>query len=84
VTVILERTPPVTTISHSSGNVTELDRNGHYMFGVSPILLGHICAGTLGLLSGTAAISFRKGSRRHALAGKIFVASMLTMAVAAV
>ena len=50
----------------------------------SPILLGHICAGTLGLLSGTAAISFRKGSRRHALAGKIFVASMLTMAVAAV
>jgi len=50
----------------------------------SPILLGHICAGTLGLPSGTAAISFRKGSRRHALAGKIFVASMLTMAVAAV
>ena len=33
--VILERTPPVTTISHSSGNVTELDRNGHYMLGVS-------------------------------------------------
>jgi uncharacterized membrane protein len=58
VTVILERIPPATTISHSCG--------------------------TLGLLSGTAAISFRKGSRRHALAGKIFVASMLTMAVAAV
>jgi uncharacterized membrane protein len=50
----------------------------------SPILLVHICAGTLGLLSGTAALSFRKGSPRHALAGKIFVASMLTMAVGAV
>ena len=50
----------------------------------SPILLVHICAGTLGLLSGTAAICFRKGSPRHVLAGKIFVASMLTMAVGAV
>ena len=50
----------------------------------SPILFFHICAGTLGLVSGTAALSFRKGSPRHVLAGKIFVASMLTMAVAAV
>ena len=50
----------------------------------SPILITHICAGSLGLLSGTAAMSFRKGSPRHALAGKIFVASMLTMAVVAV
>jgi hypothetical protein len=50
----------------------------------SPILLVHICAGTLGLLSGTAAMTFRKGSPRHALAGKVFVASMLTMAVGAV
>lgn len=49
----------------------------------SPILLVHICAGTLGLLSGAAAISFRKGSRGHALAGKVFVASMLTMAAGA-
>ena len=47
----------------------------------SPILIGHICAGTLGLLSGTAAMSFRKGSPRHVLAGRIFVASMLIMAV---
>jgi hypothetical protein len=44
----------------------------------------HICAGTLGLFSGAAALSFRKGSRRHVLAGKIFVLSMLTMAVGAV
>jgi uncharacterized membrane protein len=50
----------------------------------SPILLVHICGGTVGLLSGTAAMSFRKGSPRHVLAGKIFVASMLTMAVGAV
>jgi uncharacterized membrane protein len=50
----------------------------------SPILLVHICAGSVGLLSGTAAIFFRKGSPRHVLTGKIFVASMLTMAVGAV
>jgi len=50
----------------------------------SPVLLAHICAGTLGLLSGTAAIAFRKGSPRHVLAGKIFVVSMLIMAVGAV
>src|SRR5215468_406232 len=50
----------------------------------SPLLLVHICGGTAGLLSGTAAMSFRKGSHRHVLAGRVFVASMLTMAVAAV
>ena len=50
----------------------------------SPILIGHIFAGTLGLLFGTAAMLVRKGSRRHVLTGKFFVASMLTMAVAAV
>ena len=41
----------------------------------SPILSAHIFAGTLGLLSGTAAMSFRKGSTRHVLAGKIFEAT---------
>ena len=50
----------------------------------SPIMVVHLCAGTLGLVSGTAAMSFRKGSPRHVLAGKVFVASMLTMAVGAV
>jgi uncharacterized membrane protein len=49
----------------------------------SPILAVHICAGSLGLLSGTAAMLFRKGSRRHVLAGRVFVAAMLTMAVGA-
>src|SRR5271163_1392538 len=49
----------------------------------SSILLAHICAGTIGLLSGAAAIVFRKGSPRHVLAGRVFVAAMLTMAVGA-
>src|SRR5258708_25510995 len=48
------------------------------------VLTVHIGCGILGILSGTAALSFRKGSTRHALAGKVFVASMLTMAAAAV
>jgi uncharacterized membrane protein len=46
----------------------------------SPILLFHIAAGTLGLLSGAVAVFFRKGSHRHALAGRVFVISMLSMA----
>jgi hypothetical protein len=50
----------------------------------SLVLLVYICAGTVGLLSGASAMSFRKGSSRHVLAGKVFVASMLTMAVGAV
>jgi hypothetical protein len=49
-----------------------------------PILVLHICAGTVGLLSGTAAMFFRKGSLRHVQAGKVFVASMLIMGVGAV
>ena len=50
----------------------------------SPILIAYACAGNVGLLSGTAAMCFRKGSPRHVLAGKIFVASMVTMAAGAV
>src|ERR1700683_1158168 len=50
----------------------------------SPILIVHICAGTVGLVSGTAAILFRKGSPRHLMAGRVFVVSMLTMGVLAV
>lgn len=45
----------------------------------SPILLFHICAGTVGVLSGFAAVSFRKGSRRHRVAGNVFFISMLTL-----
>jgi hypothetical protein len=50
----------------------------------SPILGLHVAAGMVGLVSGGAAIIFRKGSERHALAGKVFVASMLTMGASAV
>ena len=50
----------------------------------SPLLPIHIAGGVAGLLSGTAALIFRKGSPRHALAGKVFVVSMLVMAVGAV
>ncbi len=46
---------------------------------LSPILLLHICGGTLGVLSGTVAIFLRKGSRRHAVAGMVFVISMLVL-----
>lgn len=49
----------------------------------SPTLHVHILGGTLGLLSGTAAMFFRKGSPRHVLAGRIFVASMLVMSAGA-
>ncbi len=45
----------------------------------SPMLLLHICAGTLGCLSGALAVSFRKGSQRHRMAGNIFVLSMLSL-----
>jgi uncharacterized membrane protein len=46
---------------------------------LSPILLFHICAGTLGVLSGAVAASFRKGSPRHRVAGKVFAISMLSL-----
>ncbi len=50
---------------------------------MSPVLMVHASGGTVGLVSGAAAMSFRKGSRRHAIAGKIFVLSMLFMAAGA-
>ena len=49
----------------------------------SPMLIVHIGAGTVGLLSGAAALLFRKGSRRHRIAGKLFVVSMVSMAASA-
>jgi len=49
-----------------------------------PILILHICAGTLAIPSGFFAAMFRKGSRQHALAGDVFVGSMLSMAAAGV
>jgi hypothetical protein len=46
----------------------------------SPLLLLHISAGMIGMVSGTAAIIFRKGSARHVLAGRVFVVAMVSMA----
>src|SRR6266852_5927112 len=50
----------------------------------SPLLPVHVAGGIVGMLSGTAALIFRKGGRWHVLAGKIFVASMLIMSLFAV
>jgi uncharacterized membrane protein len=48
------------------------------------LLVLHISAGIVGILAGTAAMSFRKGSPRHALAGEVFVVAMLTLGASAV
>jgi uncharacterized membrane protein len=48
------------------------------------MLLFHICAGTLGLLAGAVAISFRKGSSRHRVSGNVFVVSMLGLSASGV
>jgi hypothetical protein len=45
----------------------------------SPLLLLHIIAGTIGVLSGFVAVFLRKGSRRHGLVGDVFVISMLAL-----
>jgi uncharacterized membrane protein len=45
----------------------------------SPILIFHICAGTIGLLSGSAALFSRKGARLHRAAGNVFFISMLSL-----
>jgi len=50
----------------------------------SPILGFHILAGTLGMLSGFVAVFLRKGSRRHGLAGNVFVVSMLGLSASGV
>jgi uncharacterized membrane protein len=50
----------------------------------SPTLLLHIVSGTLGMLSGFVAVFLLKGSRRHGLAGNIFVVSMLILSASGV
>jgi uncharacterized membrane protein len=47
------------------------------------ILTVHIFMGTLGVLSGTAALLFRKGSGPHRAVGTVFVLAMLLMAATA-
>ena len=46
---------------------------------IAPALLLHAGAGTIGMLSGLAAISVQKGARLHQRAGTVFFAAMLTM-----
>jgi hypothetical protein len=45
-----------------------------------PLLVFHVSAGVLAMFAGAAAMSFRKGSRSHGVAGNVFVVSMLVMA----
>lgn len=47
------------------------------------LLILHILAGTVGLLSGTFAIAVRKGSRLHRASGNIFTVAMITLASSA-
>lgn len=44
-----------------------------------PLLVLHITGGIVGLLSGTLAMVYRKGSRGHRAAGDVFVVAMLIM-----
>jgi len=50
----------------------------------SPVLILHICGAVIGLLSGSAALFFRKGSRLHRTPGNVFFISMLIMSASAV
>ena len=43
------------------------------------VLVLHIGGGSLGIVSGFAALAFRKGSSAHRAAGNIFFVAMLTM-----
>jgi uncharacterized membrane protein len=47
-----------------------------------PLLILHVSAGILAMLAGALAISFRKGSRGHRVAGSVFVISMLSVSSA--
>jgi hypothetical protein len=49
-----------------------------------PLLFLHISGGVLAMFAGAAAMSFRKGSRGHRMAGNVFVVSMLMMGAFAV
>ena len=50
----------------------------------SPVLPLHIGSGTVGMLSGFVAVFLRKGSRRHGLAGDVFVVSMMSLSASGV
>jgi uncharacterized membrane protein len=50
----------------------------------SPVLIFHICAGATALASGAVAMTLRKGSHGHRVAGSVFVTAMVSMTVTAV
>ena len=47
--------------------------------GAATILFLHIAGGLVGIGSGAAALALRKGTRRHAVAGRVFFVSMMFM-----
>ena len=49
----------------------------------SPVLALHIASGIAGLVSGAAAMTFRKGGERHRMYGNVFVVSMLVLGASA-
>jgi uncharacterized membrane protein len=49
------------------------------MMAMSPVMMVHIAAGSVGLLSGAVALVARKGDRLHRRSGTVFFAAMLTM-----
>ena len=49
----------------------------------SPLLILHILAGSIGLLTGTVAMAVRKGGNLHRASGNVFTVAMLTLATSA-
>src|SRR5437870_175363 len=47
---------------------------------MSTLVVIHICGAVIGLLSGSLAMIFRKGSSLHRIAGNFFVVAMIVMA----
>src|SRR6202167_6741930 len=48
-----------------------------------PLLILHILAGSIGLLTGTVAMAVRKGGKLHRPSGNVFTVAMLTLATSA-
>lgn len=49
-----------------------------------PMVYFHIAGGAIGILSGFVAGALKKGTRRHAMAGRVFTISMLSMSTSAI
>ena len=48
-----------------------------------PLLIVHILAGSIGLLTGTVAMAVRKGGNLHRASGNVFTVAMLILAASA-